>query len=653
MAKRKGGNKQKSKIEELREFYENDLWEFAQYLNPHYYYGDIHKEVFRWLQYGGKNQLLLMPRGHLKALELNQKVLTPDGWRKMGEISVGDYVIGPDGTPTKVIAESPVKDVPLYKVRTRDGREVLCNDGHLWTVEIPSNSPGKLVTKTTEELAAMYKSERFDKRSGKEYTEHRVFLPNPNAIEFETKDVPVDPYLLGFWLGDGDKAAGAITTADKEVIETLTHRGHTVRKWSSQYRYGVCGLLKGLKEAGVWKNKHIPQIYLEGDVDQRKELLAGLLDSDGSVQADGLPVFYNTDLTLVNGVVDLVRSLGGTATVSKYKGKGFGKEVDAYSVSIRVSFNPFMLSRKAEKVHGNRRKLRNAIVAIERFGHAPAKCISVDRPDGLFVCQDYMVTHNSHCIAVWTVWQITRDPCTTLVYLSAGEDLANAQVYAIKNMLESERYRLLWPEMLHPEEGKRDKWSAWAFNVDHPLRKERGIRDHTVIVKTVKSNATGLHASHLVFDDIVVPGNAYSEIGRKDVEQAVSQFASILNPDGVTKAVGTRYHPKDVYQSMIEAEIPEYEDPQTGEIVPAEKLWDVREYQLENIGDGSGQYLWPRGMHPETGQWYGFDARVRAQILAKYRSMNEHVQFACQYYNQTNDPSTHRVRRDKFQYYDK
>jgi len=207
--------------------------------------------------------------------------------------------------------------------------------------------------------------------------------------------------------------------------------------------------------------------------------------------------------------------------------------------------------------------------------------------------------------------------------------------------------------MLHPEEGKRDKWSAWAFNVDHPLRKERGIRDNTVIVKTVKSNATGLHASHLVFDDIVVPGNAYSEVGRKDVEQAVSQFASILNPDGVTKAVGTRYHPKDVYQSMIEAEIPEYEDPQTGEIVPAEKLWDVREYQLENVGDGSGQYLWPRGMHPETGQWYGFDARVRAQILAKYRSMNEQTQFFAQYYNNPNDPSSHRVRRDKFQYYDK
>lgn len=259
----------------------------------------------------------------------------------------------------------------------------------------------------------------------------------------------------------------------------------------------------------------------------------------------------------------------------------------------------------------------------------------------------------SHCIAVWTVWQITRDPCTTLVYLSAGEDLANAQIYAIKNMMESDRYRLLWPEMLHPEEGKRDKWTAWAFNVDHPLRKQRGIRDHTVIVKTVKSNATGLHCSHLVFDDVVVPSNAYSESGRKDVEQAVSQFASILSTGGVTKAVGTRYHPKDVYQSFIDAEIPEYEDPQTGELVAPQKLWEIKEYRLETAGDGTGEYLWPRGQQPDTNQWFGFDARERAYILAKYRSMNETTQFYAQYYNDPNDPSSHRVSRDKFQYYDK
>ena len=138
----------------------------------------------------------------------------------------------------------------------------------------------------------------------------------------------------------------------------------------------------------------------------------------------------------------------------------------------------------------------------------------------------------SHCIAVWTVWIITKKPWTSIIYVSAGEELAKAQVYVIKRMLTSDQYRLLWPEMINEEDSKRDKWSAWAINVDHPARKERGTRDYTLFVRTVKSNATGLHCDYLVFDDVVVPGNAYSPAGRQEVNGAVSQFASVLNPDG-------------------------------------------------------------------------------------------------------------------------
>src|SRR5690606_24851556 len=119
----------------------------------------------------------------------------------------------------------------------------------------------------------------------------------------------------------------------------------------------------------------------------------------------------------------------------------------------------------------------------------------------------------SHCVAVWTVWTITRMPWCSIIYVSAGEEVAKAQVYSIKNMLTSDAYRLLWPEMIHAEEAKRDKWTAWSINVDHPERKARGVRDNTLLVRTVKSNATGLHCSHLVFDDVVVPANAYSPSG--------------------------------------------------------------------------------------------------------------------------------------------
>ena len=212
----------------------------------------------------------------------------------------------------------------------------------------------------------------------------------------------------------------------------------------------------------------------------------------------------------------------------------------------------------------------------------------------------------SHCIAVWAVWQITRDPCTTMVYLSAGEDLATVQVDAIKNMLLCDRYKQLWPEMGNEREKDRDKWSAYAISVDHPLRKERGIRDYTIMVKTVKSNAIGLHCSHLVLDDVVIPKFAYTEIGRKEVQRSVSQFASIKNPGAYTKAVGTRYHPADLYSDMKDAETKIFDE--DGNITGSEPLWDIMEAKAEDSPDQTmnGTFLWPRTLSPVDNQWYGF-----------------------------------------------
>lgn len=253
----------------------------------------------------------------------------------------------------------------------------------------------------------------------------------------------------------------------------------------------------------------------------------------------------------------------------------------------------------------------------------------------------------SHCVAVWATWQITRDPTTTMVYLSAGEDLAKAQVYSIKNMMMSDRYQRLWPEMINTEEGQREKWSAFEINVDHPLRKEMGVRDSTIIVKTVRSNATGLHCSHLVYDDIVVPQNAYTETGRKEVEQSVSQFSSIKNPNAHTKAVGTRYHPADIYSTFKEMTYNIYDD-ESGEIAQEDvPLWDIREFVLEDAGDGSGDYLWPRTKHPKTGRWEGFDRTIREKKKAEYIHQE---QFWAQYYNDPNSSGSHRVDRSSFQY---
>lgn len=257
----------------------------------------------------------------------------------------------------------------------------------------------------------------------------------------------------------------------------------------------------------------------------------------------------------------------------------------------------------------------------------------------------------SHCIATWAAWEITRKPWTTLVYLSAGEDLAKDQIYAIKNMMTSPVYRRYWPEMLAEKEGDREHWSAYSFNVDHPVRKERGIRDHTIIVKTVKSNFTGLHCGVLVFDDVVVPNNAYSEVGRKEVQRSLSQCTSILNPGGTVKSVGTRYHPKDAYADMIAAKYRIW-DEVAREFINEEPLWETLEEVVEDHGDGTGNFLWPRTFSNSTEEWYGFDTQELEMIQADYRSRNEMPQYYAQYYNDPNDESTNLLDRSLFQYYE-
>lgn len=257
----------------------------------------------------------------------------------------------------------------------------------------------------------------------------------------------------------------------------------------------------------------------------------------------------------------------------------------------------------------------------------------------------------SHCIAVWCVWWITKDPCTSIIYLSAGEDLATVQIYAIKNMITSDRYRRLWPDMIQKEDAKRDKWTAWGFNVDHPKRKEMGIRDMTLLIKTVKSNFVGLHCDVTIFDDVVVPNNAYTETGRKEVRGAISQCTSIQNPGGFTKAVGTRYHPADTYSDFKEAVIKIW-DPDQQEFIREDNLWDIVEYQVESFGDMTGEFLWPRTVNPTDGKPYGFDTPSLAAIQARYFSQGENAQFYAQYYNDPNDPDSEKVSRDCFQFYD-
>lgn len=249
----------------------------------------------------------------------------------------------------------------------------------------------------------------------------------------------------------------------------------------------------------------------------------------------------------------------------------------------------------------------------------------------------------SHCIAVWCAWWITIHPETSILYVSATTTLAESQLYAIKNILTSATYTRYWPDMIHPDEGKREKWSTSAIAVDHPQRKLEGIRDMTVIAAGLNTTTTGLHCEVLVPDDVVVPDNAYTEDGRRKCAASMSQMASILNTGGIVKACGTRYHPADQYSIWKEQVVATYDE--NDEIDGEEAIWNV----MERVVETDGVFLWPRTARGD-GKLFGFDRKELARISAMY---SDRTQYYAQYYNDPNDPESQRLTHERFQYYDR
>lgn len=253
----------------------------------------------------------------------------------------------------------------------------------------------------------------------------------------------------------------------------------------------------------------------------------------------------------------------------------------------------------------------------------------------------------SALIAFRVAWEITKDPTIRVLYISSTANLAEKQLGFIKQILTSSIYRKYWPDMVEDDIGKREKWTNSEISVDHPLRKKEAVRDPTVFTGGLTTSLTGLHCDIAVLDDVVVQENAYTEDGREKVRTQYSLLSSIEGADAREWVVGTRYHPKDLYQDLIEKQVEIYDD--TGELISEEALYELFERRVEDVGDGTGQFLWPRQQRYD-GKWFGFDQSILARKRAQYL---DKTQFRAQYYNDPNDSSSAAISPDYFQYYDR
>ena len=403
------------------------ILDFPRFWDYDYYYYNAIEEA----EDQGKHMSVLKSRQRGYEQPYSELIATPNGFVEMGSLKVGDEIWNPDGNTTKVleIYEQGFKDV--YQLELADGRTVRCGANHLWEVICANNHFKHKVYKTHDLLTSGLFNEVTV--NGKKYNSYKYYLPPVSPIAYSEKPQNIPAYTLGALLGDGalTKRTPKISSVDKEILDKIQKQlgdGFEFKydpTTSCEYRivdkerflhksefkngqYGVNRLHRWLEELDLCVScqyKYIPDNYKYGSIEQRYELIRGLMDTDGYISSDGSMSFVNTSKQLVDDFMEVLRSLGIICTVSKRApGKGGiqnGREIfgTRFSYVVYIKGNPdiFYLSRKRSRIKINR-KFSNkvAITNIKYLGEQERqRCILVDNPNHLYVTRDYIPTHNS------------------------------------------------------------------------------------------------------------------------------------------------------------------------------------------------------------------------------------------------------------------
>lgn len=405
-----------------------------------------------------RTMILSYARKNAKHLSIDTPIPTPTGWRRVDSLDYGDTVFGADGKPCRVIATSPLTfNKPCYRVEFSDGTHVIASDDHRWKTRHRyrpwakrrvngSGFGGRHVVDvvTTAQIAASVMQRRAD---GALSYNHGIDVAG--ALQTPNVDLSLDPYLLGLWLGNGTATTAQLTCGDADIahyedelcqiLGGMPSARKAVTSSGTRWTVGLThahihGHIKArLRDIGVLGNKHIPALYLWAGTEQRRDLLQGLMDSDGTITPTGhsgtMSCCYTTALpALAEGVATLVRSLGIKASIrsrpSMFNGQDCGL---AYAVQFTAWQDDavFRMARKASRLkpRPQGKRLRSdtlMITSCELVPSVPLKCIAVDSPDHLFLAGPGMTpTHNTFFAA-----------CIVLLHLAGPEAVPNGELYS-------------------------------------------------------------------------------------------------------------------------------------------------------------------------------------------------------------------------------
>ncbi len=332
-----------------------------------------------------------------KGLPLNTPILSTNGWTSIKEIKEGDTIFDKDGNPTKVLHKSEVHFNPCYKITFDNGETITADHEHRWLIDFrrPDGNYKEQVM-TTEELA-----DWINKKPRTSYNIPKIL--NAKPLNLPDKDLPIDPYILGCWLGDGSKSCGIITNIDSNLWEEISNRGYTYGHDLSDETHAemhtIFGIREKLDSMGLIGNKFIPDMYLTASYQQRLDLLRGFMDTDGYYHTSRKRfVMGTTQEWQAKDLVKLVSTLGIKATIFEVDKKCNGKVFKGWDVCFSTNgLNPFLVrNQNIEYPKTDKNSFRN-ITSVQRVNTEATQCLEVDSPSHTFLFgHSLIVTHNTN-----------------------------------------------------------------------------------------------------------------------------------------------------------------------------------------------------------------------------------------------------------------
>lgn len=339
-----------------------------------------------------------------KGLPLDTEIPTLEGWSTIAELKEGDTIFDKDGKPTKIIHKSEIHTNPCYKITFDNGDSIVSDNEHRWLISFKTSNSSKYhgeykeQVMTTEELFKYLETIQDKKTS---YNIPKIL--NPKPLQLREIDLPIDPYVLGCWLGDGSKQCGAITNETNNVLGEIQRRGYTLGEdISAENRtstYTILGIYPELKKLNLINNKHIPNIYQRASYKQRLDLLRGLMDTDGYYNPKRKRFVMETSQEWqCYDFIKLLSSLGIKSTKFDIIKKLNGKEFHEYSINFStLGLNPFLMRNQEIEYPSRDVCTYRNIDKIELVETVQTQCLEVDSPTHTFLCTNKMiVTHNTN-----------------------------------------------------------------------------------------------------------------------------------------------------------------------------------------------------------------------------------------------------------------